>query len=369
MAEEEAAAGAAKGGFGFLTKKLGPLPVGVWVAAAGGIWWFLQKRQKGGAGQGGQTDPAGNVGSIDPATGYVYGSQQDTAALGQNGSLGSGGGGTSGSGGSTVGGTYADNDAWARAAINYLVGLGVDPTAANSAIEQFLASQALTTQQQADVNQAIQRLGAPPNPPQPGTAPTPIVNPPSPGTVYATNPPTGLSVGNKTRSSLALKWNSSVNAKGYKVSWGTTSAATTGSTTVAGTATSTTLNGLQPGKLYYIRVQATPAKTGAGFASAQASTLRDVPPTPVPHPVPVPVPHPVPTPVPNPPQSGRPEYVRAAPGESFGSIAQKYHIPGGGMALYEYNLNTPQHSDEAKALIRERGPDHVVINEQVFLPQ
>jgi hypothetical protein len=256
------------------------------------------------------------------------------------------------------------------------VGLGVDPVAANSAIEQFLASQALTTQQQADVNQAIQRLGAPPNPPQPGTSPTPIVNPPSPGTVYATNPPTGLTVTNKSRSTLDLRWNSTVNANGYTVSWGPTSAANSGSTTVSGTNTSTTVTGLDPNKLYYVRVQATPAKSGAGFASVQASTA-DYPihggnppgPPPRPRPGPVPAPRPVPVPGPVPVSSGRPEYVRAAPGDSFGSIAQRYHIAGGGQALYQYNLTTSQHSDEAKASIRQRGPDHVVINEQVFLPQ
>lgn len=270
MAEEEAAAGAAKGGANFLTRKIGPLPAGVWIGAFALIYWYLQKRNKHtGATQVSQTDPAGNVGSINPATGYVYGSPQDQSASGLNSAIG---GTTTGSGGATVGGAYPDNTAWARAAINYLVGLGIDPTGANSAIQQFLASQPLDAQQQADVNQAIQQLGAPPSPPQPGTSPTPIVAPPSPGTIYASNPPSGLTITGKSRSSLDIRWNASVNTTGYTVSWGTTSAATDGSTTVTGTQTSTTINGLAPATLYYVRVQATPAKSGAAFASVQGST-------------------------------------------------------------------------------------------------
>lgn len=279
MAAEEGAEPA----LDFLKQKVGPLPAGVWIGLFGAAWWYLQKRQKGGAsntvGSNQQTDPAGNVGPIDPATGYVYGTPEDSAAAASNGaSTGT----VTGTGGSTTGGAYPDNQTWATAAINYLVGIGIDPTAANSAITQFLASQALTTQQQADVNSAIQRLGAPPSPPQPGTAPSPIVTPPSPGTVYASNPPSGLVVTSKAASSVGLKWNAATNASGYTVSYGTTSAATGGSLTVTGTATSTTISGLQANTLYYFRVQGTPAKSGDGFASTSATTAKAAASTPTP---------------------------------------------------------------------------------------
>jgi hypothetical protein len=349
---------ATKGGANFLMHKLGPLPVVVWIGAFAAIWWYLQKRNtatsKTGANQ--QVDPAGNVGSIDPASGYVYGTPEDNAALAANNSSG---GTTSGTGGSTVAGQYADNTAWSVAAINYLVGIGIDPTSANSAITQFLASQPLTTQQQADVNQAIQRLGAPPSPPQPGTAPTPIVSPPAPGVVYATNPPTGLAISSKASTSIGLKWNSSTNASGYTVRWGTTSAAGDGSTTVAGTNLSTTISGLQAGKLYYIQVQATPAKAGDGFASTTATTTAAASSS---------TPPPASKPPTSAPKAKPPREHRVISGETFTSIAAHYGYKPGGIALYNYQLNGSPHSAAAKAEIKQRGPNKLVVNELVYIP-
>jgi fibronectin type III domain protein len=266
-AEEEAA----EGGKNFLMHKIGPLPIIVWAVAIGVIYYVVvKKKTPGGSTAAGQTDPAGNVGSINPATGYVYGSPQDTSALGEQSSTGDSGS-TSGSGGSTVAGQYSDNNSWARAAINLLVGMGVDPTEANSAIEQYIGGQPLTTAQQGEVNLAIQSIGAPPQPPAPGTSPSPIVTPPSPGTVYASNPPTGFTVTDKTSTSLSLNWNSSANASGYTVSYNT-GGQSPQTTTVSGTATSTTITGLSPGSLYNVQVQATPAKTSDGFASLSTTT-------------------------------------------------------------------------------------------------
>ena len=81
MAEAEAGAhaahGAAKGSANFLTKKIGPLPAGVWLAGGLGIIWYLRKQQAGsGSGSAGAanaqqqaastggygTDQAGNTG-------------------------------------------------------------------------------------------------------------------------------------------------------------------------------------------------------------------------------------------------------------------------------------------------------------------
>lgn len=183
MAEEDSASKALNSSF--FQKKLGPLPAWVWIGGALLVWYFLIEK-KGGSllGSGSatpnqQTDPAGNIGTIDPATGYVYGTPEDLAALASSNAgitpPASGGG-----GGGTTGGaqTYADNTAWASAAINYLVASGVDPTTANEAVTEYLAGQALTTEEQADINLAIQAVGSPPSLPGPSGPVTPIVTPP-----------------------------------------------------------------------------------------------------------------------------------------------------------------------------------------------
>lgn len=269
MAEEDAALS----GLGeTLTKKAGPFPLWVYIVGVGGAYWYLKKKQaasssSGTTGQ--QTDSAGNVGVIDPDTGYVEGSVQDDAALA---AMNNGPGATStGSSGSTTAGQYATNEDWARAAINYLVGIGVDPTSANAAITQFIGSQTLTSEQQGEVNLAIQALGAPPNPPTPGGSPGGIVTPPSGGTTYATNPPTGLAVASKTSSTIAVKWNKTTNASAYTVTYWTGSAPHQ-TQTVSGTAASATLTGLKAGALYTIQVQAMPAKPGDPSASITATT-------------------------------------------------------------------------------------------------
>lgn len=270
MAEQEAAGAGGRGVAETFKHKVGPLPLGVWMIAAVVIWYVVSKRKGSGTVSGGQqTDPAGNVGTINPATGYVYGSSQDQAALAQQ-NAGGGLGSSSGSG-STTAGQYTTNQDWARAAINLLVGMGVDPTEANTAIEQYISSQQLSPQQQADVNLAIQTLGAPPDPPQPGGNPGQIVSPPSPGPVYAANPPTGLAVSGATANTITAKWNRSTNATGYTLSaeaYGQPTAATT----VSGTDASGTVSGLTPRTLYTVKVQAQPARPGDGFATAYTST-------------------------------------------------------------------------------------------------
>lgn len=105
----------AKGFGATLGKKVGPLPLGVWLAAGLGVWWYLKKQQAASTSQnpaaqqsqtGYGTDPAGNTGYIDPSTGYVYGSAEDIAALQSQGLVGAnsyntgGDGSTSGTGAS-----------------------------------------------------------------------------------------------------------------------------------------------------------------------------------------------------------------------------------------------------------------------------
>lgn len=178
----DAAEHAAKGSLEFLKHKVGPLPLGVWLAIGIALLYYFRSQQaKTATGPAQQTDPAGNVGTIDPATGYVYGSPSDQAALSANNA---GSGDTSVSNATSGAQTYADNNAWGRAAINLLVGDGVDPTTANQAIQQYLNSLPLTSAQQGDVNLAIQALGPPPTLPGPTTTnPPPVTTPPGSTTV------------------------------------------------------------------------------------------------------------------------------------------------------------------------------------------
>jgi LysM repeat protein len=272
MADESAEVGSV------FMKKIGPLPVIAWAGIAGVVYYVVKKRAGSSAktttataannsGEPGTmgTDPAGNTGLIDPSTGYVYGTPSDQAALGGSGNSGSSG---SGSGSSTTA-TYTTNTAWEDAAINYLVGLGVDPVSANSAIAAYLGSQSLSVTQQAEVNEAIQSLGAPPQPPSPAPS-TPVVSPPgTSGGPYAKNPPTGLATSSVTATSASLKWNGATGAKGYTVTYqpagGTAATESTSQPFI-------TLSGLKPQTAYHVNVQATPADAGAGTASITVTT-------------------------------------------------------------------------------------------------
>jgi hypothetical protein len=356
MAEGTPDAKAPEGGKGLkqiLSKKIGPLPAVVWIAAAIVIFYYVSKRQKGASGAGAETDPAGNIGTIDPQTGYVYGSTEDKSALASgSGSIGSSA--DTGTGGSTTAGQYADNNAWAVAAINYLVSIGVDATSANAAVTQFLSSQTLTTTQQGEINLAIQRLGAPPDPPAPGGSPPPVVTPPSSST-YATNPPTGFTVTSTTASAIGTKWNAATNATSYTLYWGTTADAKDGHTTVS--TLSATATGLKPNTLYHLRVQANPVKSGAGYASLTKTTAKATssgggggtkkPPT-----------------------SKTPyEHTVTKDGESYSSIAAQYHYSKGGHALWVYNYSDSPHTAAAKKEIKDRGPDKLFHGSTVYIPR
>jgi len=264
MAEEQAAGK----GLEFLTKKVGPLPLFVWLVAGAGFYWYFSHKNSGGSG-GSQTDPAGNTGEIDPQTGYVYGSPEDVAAKASSGGTTSEDTPSS----STVAGSYADNNAWGRAAINYLVSLGVDPTSANEAIQDYLTSQKLTTAQQATVNLAVQGLGPPPDLPGPvGSAPGPVTKPPvtkppakpPAKTVYATNPPKGFHVTKKTKTTVHLAWSKTANATHYTVAYSTKKGGQDHKTDT--NSTSITIGNLKANTPYYFEVWAQPTKKGGPHA-------------------------------------------------------------------------------------------------------
>lgn len=265
------------------TKVAGVPLIGV-LAAAGVLWYVIKRRQAGSSGTSGQQiDSAGNVGSIDPSTGYVYGSLQDRTALAQS-SAGSQDTSTSSTSSATTAGQYATNAAWANAAVNYLVGLGVDPTVATQAIQNYLESQTLSTNQQGEVNLAIQALGPPPTLPEPTqNQPTPINTPG--GGASATNPVTGLAVGHVTSTTVGLSWSAAQNATGYTVSYGLDPSASTWTTTAPGGGSGVTsgqvahpgitIGNLNPQTTYYFKVQATPVGATGGWAGPiSAKTTR-----------------------------------------------------------------------------------------------
>ena len=351
MAEPEAPAGSGGSIKDKLGKKIGPLPLGVWLVIAAGIFWFVLKSNKESDG-GQQTDAAGNVGTINPNTGYVYGSPEDKAALGaSSNSLGTSG--ETGNGGGTVGDQYADNNAWAVAAINYLVSIGIDATSANAAITQFLSSQQLTSAQQGMVNLAIQRLKAPPNPPEPGGSPPPVVTPPTSST-FAINPPTGFATSSVNPTAIGVKWNKTTNAVSYTVSWGKGANAADGTMTVSTPAA--TVTGLTPNTLYHLRVQANPPGPGAGFATLTKTTPKSTGGTPAPTPKP-------------PPKKADIVHQVTKDGESYSSIAQKYHYKPGGVALWKYNYTSAPRPEASKKEIKDRGPNKLFHGSTVYVPR
>jgi hypothetical protein len=185
----------------------------VWLAGAVAIYYFYSRQQSSSSSSQAanqQTDPAGNIGTIDPATGYVYGTPEDTAALAANNAGTSSTGTSAGTNATTGAQTYADNDAWGSAAVNYLVGIGIDATTANQAIQNYLSSQTLTTAQQGDVNLAIQAIGSPPSLPGPSTSnPTPVSTVGQSGTTTTTPTAPTVSAGHVesvTGSTAVVAW-------------------------------------------------------------------------------------------------------------------------------------------------------------------
>lgn len=295
----DAPAKTAKGGLDFLKQKAGPLPLGVWLAAGIGIWWYLQRKQSSSASSGAP---------IDPATGFPSGSAQDAAALAGDGG-GSTGDGSAGQGATSGGQTYADNNAWGIAAINYLVGLGIDASTANQAIELYLNSQPLSTAQQGDVNLAIQALGPPPSLPGPVQGnPPPVTKPPGGGGGGGgggtggggggggTHPPpggggsgkghptasvpTGLAVSQKHSTSLQVKWRKSRNATGYHVLC--TDMATkkvTNEFDVPASQADANCGGLTPGHSYVVDVWAQPTASGRAGSGPHAEVSVTLPKT------------------------------------------------------------------------------------------
>lgn len=104
------------------------------------------------------------------------------------------------------------NEEWGRNAINHLISMGYNSSAADSAVRKYLAAENLSVTEYALITEALRRLGSPPVPLPPGnTTPT------TPTTNYATKISVSTSPASpRLGSTVVLKAN---------VSWAATGAA------------------------------------------------------------------------------------------------------------------------------------------------
>jgi nucleoid-associated protein YgaU len=149
-----------------LGPKLGPLPVGAWaVVAAGGLWLGQRRKQQ-----------ANDAATVDDTGGQLDAGVDTGGGLEETGTpveFDDGG-----DGGAVAAG-YADNQAWAAAAVTACISAGVAPTVAHSATVKFLSGDPLNVAEMHAVNVAIGAIGEPPDgaPPIRSSAP-PVKKPP-----------------------------------------------------------------------------------------------------------------------------------------------------------------------------------------------
>lgn len=161
----------------------------------GGIAYYRAHHAAGSAASGSNIDPAtGYVAgsaqdtaalaasdSIDPQTGFAYGSAADTGALasapGNNNS------------GNSSGPPFASNDLWSQAAQAYLSStVGIDSGQVSQALGAYLTGNQVTSDEQSIIQQAIAAEGLPPvaslngYPPGIQPMPSPTTQPTQPGT-------------------------------------------------------------------------------------------------------------------------------------------------------------------------------------------
>jgi chitodextrinase len=227
-----------------------------------------------------QTDPAGNVGTIDPATGYVEGSPEDLAALSQSASYQtgtdfSGGGGDSGgsvAGQVDTGPPFTSNAAWEQYAIATLTGINpdLDPGALTGALGAYLAGEQVNQSQKDLINDATGVAG-----PVPVAGPNgypPSIN--VAGSISGVGHAPGsliLSRGVLSATSITVMWPSVPGATGY--AYVATSSRDTKSGTVPGSPL--TVTGLLPATTYTVRVYAT-NQYGSGPAASISITTPPV---------------------------------------------------------------------------------------------
>lgn len=147
---------------------VGKLPTWVVLAGVGVVLVLIirHRSSSAAAAAGTGTDPAGNVGVINPATGYVYGSPQDLAAAATSAAVSTpdtGGAGVGSVGDQVTNGPpFTSNAAWSQYAVSILQNNGYDPGTLTNELGAYINGQAVTASQQSDINAAIAVAGYPP---------------------------------------------------------------------------------------------------------------------------------------------------------------------------------------------------------------
>lgn len=236
-----------------LAKKVGPLPLGVWLLAIGGgiaVAVFVRRQAASSA--------------EDPGTGISTDTAPGAGNLGADGL-------------DTPTPTRpTTNDEWYQKALDTILGthLGYSPTSVATALTKYLEGATLTTAEQAIVSMAIRLVGGPPIPPplpDPGNPPPPTPNPPPPKPMPGTpGPPgrvSGLRASDIGRYAVEMTWTKTPGATGYDIySVGGSGRQRIGSTS----ALKFKRNGLRKGTRYQFWVRARNAR-GAGPLSAALS--------------------------------------------------------------------------------------------------
>jgi nucleoid-associated protein YgaU len=162
-----------------LGKMVGPLPLGAWVAVVGGgLGFALYSRRQ--------------AASDVPVDSTMV--PEDTSGTP---GVGTGGSGQwvnvdPPSGGTSVGSAPDTNEEWGRQAVNYLIAQGYSPSVADSGIRKYLGMDAMSAQEYSLVNEALRKMGSPPQilPPPIFAPPTiPVVTPPKTTPPVVAKPP------------------------------------------------------------------------------------------------------------------------------------------------------------------------------------
>lgn len=160
-----------------LSKMVGPLPLGAWMAViAGGLGIALYTRRQNAAPALGPDQLPEDTGTTPGVgTGAVGGWQPTTP------------------GASPVETAPTDNEGWAKLAIDRLIALGYPPDVVNSAVTKYIReTPPFSSQEISIINEALRKLGSPPFPVQ-----GPVLAPPS-VPVIPKPPPPAPKPGNKT---------------------------------------------------------------------------------------------------------------------------------------------------------------------------
>lgn len=242
-----------------LTKKVGPLPLGVWlivVAGGFGLAYYINSRGSTGGTGGGVVDPGSGVGG-----GGIIPSPPTTEE--------------------PIDERIKTNADWGRRVLNWLISEGKDPGDSDQMVRRYLAGMPMQNLSQVALrNLALGKFGAPPEPIQPVVDPEP--EPPPAGQ----NPPTGLTFSQIKTTSFVATWVAPTGAVEYewKVDGGFPTHRTT-STTVS------VSGGIHAATRYTVMVRArNAANVWSSWTSGSVTTASASTPSPPTQPPPPPPP-------------------------------------------------------------------------------